>query len=92
MSTPRRRKPDTGLQRPYRPAPADFRETYLRTGWDGIEDHYQTNWRCIRRWIEECGGDELREARARISGGKPRPHLRSPATRYVLGLRRTANS
>lgn len=33
-------------------------------GWDGIAEHYATNWRCIARWIDESGGDELRAARA----------------------------
>lgn len=55
---------DTGLIRPYRPKPADFRETYVSMGWDGIEDHYCTNWRVIRRWIEEEGKAELIAARA----------------------------
>lgn len=53
------RKPDTGLVRPYRPKPDDFRATYIAMGWDGIEEHYETNWRCIRRWILEEGKDEL---------------------------------
>lgn len=68
---------DTGLIRPYRPAPHDFRETYLAIGWDGIEDHYRTNSRCIRRWIEECGGDELRAARAAVTGSTLKPSRRS---------------
>lgn len=83
------RKPDTGLVKPYRPAPPDFREVYLRLGQDrAIEEHYRTNWRCIRRWIEECGGDELRAERARRTGSKLKPARRSGvARRYVLGLR-----
>lgn len=86
-----RRTPDSGLVRPYRPAPADFREVYLRMGWDGIADHYRTNWRVIRRWIQECGGDELREARARVSGRPTAPQRRSgKASRYVIGLKLTA--
>jgi hypothetical protein len=83
---------DTGLIRPMRPCPADFRETYLQLGQDrAIEDHYRTNWRVIRRWIEESGGDELRAERHAISGGSPRPRLRAGnrARRYVLGLRLT---
>lgn len=78
--TPRRW--DTGLIRPYRPAPNDFRETYLRMGWDGIEDHYSTNYRCIARWIEECGGDELREARSKVTGKTTRPGNRRVRYRY----------
>lgn len=40
-------------------------------GWAGIDEHYRTNWRCIRRWILESGGETLREARAvyvRVNG------------------------
>jgi hypothetical protein len=83
------RKPDTGLVRPYRPLPGDFRDVYLRLGQDrAIEEHYRTNWRVIRRWIEESGGDELREQRARITGSALKPARRtSVARRYVLGLR-----
>jgi len=79
---------DTGLERPYRPCPQDFRARFLEMGWDGIDEHYNTNWRCIRRWIEETGGDELRAARREVSGGTARPALRSSAARnYVLGKR-----
>lgn len=87
--TPRRRKPDTGLERPYRPVPADFRQVYLRLGQDReIEEHYRTNWRVIRRWIEEAGGDELRAERSSITGQPLQPARRSGvARRYVLGLR-----
>jgi hypothetical protein len=60
-------------------------------GWDGIADHYRTNWRVIRRWIEECGGEALREERAQLSGYRTRPDIRSGrAKRYVLGLKLTA--
>lgn len=77
-----------GCTRPYRPCPADFREVFLQLGQSKeIEEHYRTNWRVIRRWIEECGGEELRAARREVSGGTPRPALRSEnrARRYVLG-------
>lgn len=82
------RIPDTGLKRPYRPLPFDFRETFLRLGQSKeIEEHYRTNWRVIRRWIEEAGGEELRAARRAVSGGTARPKLRSKAARYVMGVR-----
>lgn len=55
--------PDGGV-RPYRPMPADFRETYIRMGWDGIDEHYRTNWRVIRRWLELVGRKSVIEARA----------------------------
>ncbi|WP_156416975.1 hypothetical protein [Sphingopyxis sp. H050] len=53
-----------GRERPYRTCPADFRQTYIRMGWDGIMEHYATNWRVVARWIDETGRTELREARA----------------------------
>lgn len=79
---------DTGLVRPYRPCPTDFREQFLEMGQSKeIEEHYRTNWRCIARWIEESGGDELRAERfnlaGRKTGGKLRPGRR--ARRYVMG-------
>ena len=58
---------ETGLIRPRRPKPRDFRERYLEMGWDReIEDHYRCNWRCIRRWIIEEGKDQLRADRAAV--------------------------
>ena len=69
---------DTGLIRPMRPCPDDFEEVYLALGQEkAIEEHYRTNWRCIRRWIEESGGDELRARRHARSGGFARPNKRS---------------
>lgn len=82
-----------GITRPYRPCPGDFRTTFLLLGQSReIEDHYRTNWRVIRRWIEECGGETLRAERRAVSGGTPRPKLRaeSRARNYVLGKRLTA--
>lgn len=88
MNAPIRRW-DTGTIRPYRPIPPDFRAVYLRMGQGKeIEEHYRTNWRVIRRWIEEGGGEELRAERAKVSGGFVRPNQR--AKRYVLGRTLTA--
>ncbi len=85
------RPPDTGLEKPYRPMPADFWDVYVRMGWSKeITEHYRTNWRCIRRWIDEAGGDDLRMARAKVSGGHLRPKQRSKPSRYVQGRRLTA--
>lgn len=80
LSAVRRRIPIDGFTRPYRPCPPDFRERYLELGWSKeLIEHYRTNWRCIARWIEEAGGEELRQARAAISGSRPRPYRRSTA-------------
>ena len=84
-----RRTWDTGMVRPYRPAPPDFREVYIRLGQGKeIEEHYRTNYRCVARWIEQNGADELRAERAKVSGGFVRPGQRSK--RYVLGMTLTA--
>lgn len=80
---------DTGCVRPMRPLPTDFREVFMRLGQSKeIEEHYRTNWRVIRRWVEEAGGDELRAERAKVTGNVLHPNRRSSvARRYVLGLR-----
>jgi hypothetical protein len=73
-----------GTRKPMRPCPPDFREMFLRYGWDrAIEEHYRANWRVILRWIEESGGEELREARAAISGRPMAPHRRSRLPTYA---------
>jgi hypothetical protein len=79
-----------GTTRPYRPKPADFRAVYLDMGWDGITEHYGTNWRVIRRWIEQEGREELIAARAAAVAEK-RAERRAEKERgerrrrYVLG-------
>lgn len=78
------RKWDTGLVRPYRPKPVDFRERYIEMGWDGIDEYYQTNWRVIRRWIAEEGREELTAARAQHVREKNRAE-QSRRHRYVMG-------
>ncbi|QTH20812.1 hypothetical protein HRJ34_21190 [Rhizorhabdus wittichii] len=99
----RKRKPDTGLLRPYRPKPADFRETYILIGWDGIDEHFHTNWRCIRRWIieqiaedEAAGRIHLKAARAawiRENGRLlSRTGSRRRAKRYCAGRTLTSVS
>lgn len=86
-----KRRNDTGMVRPYRPCPADFKAVFLVLGQSKeIEEHYRANWRCILRWIEECGGEALRAERRAITGATPRPTLRqgSRARRYVMGQTR----
>lgn len=71
------RQHDTGLILPYRNPSPDFEEVYLLLGQGKeIEEHYQTNWRCVRCWSEECGGDDLRTRRHARSGGFARPSKR----------------
>jgi hypothetical protein len=39
---------------PLRERPADFREQFIRLGWDCV-DHYSTSWKVVARWLEEEG-------------------------------------
>jgi len=92
LAEPRKRKPDTGLIRPYRPKPSDFLETFARMGWDGIDEHYRTNWRVIRRWYLEEGEDRCDQARYewRCQHGVRVPRKRPTRNRraaYVIGTR-----
>lgn len=88
---PTRRTWDTGTVRPYRIAPPNFREAFLRLGWSKeLREELRCNDRCIRRWIEESGGDDLRAARSAVTGHPVKPRNRSK--RYVLGLTLTAVS
>ncbi|GGC23067.1 hypothetical protein GCM10011371_08470 [Novosphingobium marinum] len=48
-----------------RPPPEGFREAYLEEGWDCHPD-FQCGWKTFARWIDQCGGDELRAARAEV--------------------------
>ncbi len=75
-----------GVTKPYRRKPNDFRETYIRMGWDGLPEHYNTNWRVIRRWIEEEGREFLRTARAEYV----RVQRKTRRKRYVMGRTLTA--
>lgn len=49
-----------GKKRPggWRPCPPDFRETYIKEGW-GCQEIYGARTSVVRRWIDECGGEEL---------------------------------
>lgn len=53
-----------GRNRPYRHCPADFRETYIRIGWEYICDHYHAHWTTVARWIDETGRTQLAADRA----------------------------
>lgn len=82
-----------GITNPYRPKPRDFREVYVRIGWDGIEDHFNTNWRVIRRWIEEEGREDLKAERREYVAAKRKHNRenRSKPFRYVMGQRLGGN-
>lgn len=56
--------PAAGTTMAYRPKPADFREVYIRLGFgDELKEHYRTNLRCLRRWVDEEGYAGLHLAR-----------------------------
>lgn len=65
--------------------PIDFRQNYLKYGWD-YERWAGCNSKTFRRWIEECGGGELRKARAE--------HVRKhgPRVRTWIGSYSTSDS
>lgn len=60
-----------------RPCPPDFAEQYILQGWETIGEHYRAGWPVIARWVDECGGDKLRAARAKyvLTFGKRRLHV-----------------
>jgi hypothetical protein len=47
---------------PQRPKPDDFRQQFIRLGWD-VVDHYRTGWKVVDRWVEEEGRASLRADR-----------------------------
>lgn len=56
--------PAAGTTKAYRPKPDGFREVYIRLGFgDELKEHYHTNLRCLRRWVDEEGYDGLHLAR-----------------------------
>lgn len=78
--------PHAGTLQPYRPKPDDFRETFIRIGWSGVEAHYRAHKQTISRWIDEEGRDDLLRARQQVSGYGLKG---SGPRRFVLGLRRS---
>lgn len=74
-STPR--KATLGITKPLRALPRDFRETYIRLGWEGVGPHYGAQWKVIARWLAQAGGDDLRRERSQVTGRRIRPDLQS---------------
>jgi len=56
-------------QRPYEPAPEGFAARFIRDGWRGIERFYGARTDVSTRWVEESGGDRLKELRKRYLRG-----------------------
>lgn len=56
--------PIAGTTKAYRPRPSDFRDAYVRMGFsDDLKEHFRTNIRVLRRWVDEEGYRELHAAR-----------------------------
>lgn len=77
--------PDGSCRKITRHPPADFRERYLEDGWDAHMD-MGCGWKTFCRWIDQCGGDELRAARAAVV------KARGPRLRSCVGTGRTNDS
>lgn len=77
--------PLKGKTKPFRPVPSDFRESYIRLGWQGVTTRYRVHARCIARWIEQCGGDDLRRERSHVTGRPLRPEIRSSGYAWAHG-------
>ncbi|MET0364138.1 MAG: hypothetical protein ABW169_05750 [Sphingobium sp.] len=80
--------PVAGATIGYRLKPADFRDKYIRMGFgDELREHYRTNYRALRRWVDEEGYQELHDARreylkaTKWPNGAPGNRKR----RYVMG-------
>lgn len=44
-------------------APAGFAETFVRWGWRGVETAFGARTGCNKRWVQECGGPDLKQQR-----------------------------
>lgn len=56
------RRQDAKAGAPLRERPADFREQFIRLGWDCV-DHYSTSWKVVARWLDEEGRAEVKADR-----------------------------
>jgi hypothetical protein len=46
-------------QHQVRPCPPTFADVFIRGGWRAVESAFGAHTTCNRRWLAECGGDEL---------------------------------
>jgi len=72
----------SAIRRPWavRRCPSDFPAVYIEGGWFAVELEYGANWKTIMRWIEECGGEDLRQAR--------KVHMRNNRAKASVAARR----
>ena len=59
------RAPRSARQGPpsHKAPPPAFAETFVRHGWRGVEAAFGSRTSCNVRWIAQCGGDALKQAR-----------------------------
>lgn len=46
-----------------KPPPPGFAESFIRWGWRGVETIFGSRTACNVRWVEECGGEDLKGRR-----------------------------
>lgn len=56
-------------QRQYPPAPPEFADEFIKGGWRRVERLYNARTDMIWKWIEDCGGDELKARRRNRNKG-----------------------
>lgn len=67
-------------ERPWQAAecPPDFAETFIQEGWSGIRAKYGFHTRTEKRFIEQAGGNELRQRRAEFLRDRVRSRQSKP--------------
>lgn len=60
--TPPQMPKDRKAGAPLRARPTDFRDQFIRLGWD-VVDHYATSWKVVSRWVDEEGREGLQADR-----------------------------
>ncbi|MGW8135563.1 hypothetical protein ACWGNZ_07980 [Sphingomonas zeae] len=60
--TPPKMPKDGKAGAPLRARPTDFRDQFIRLGWD-VVDHYATSWKVVSRWVDEEGREDLQADR-----------------------------
>lgn len=47
----------------HKPPPPGFEESFVRWGWRGVETIFGSGTHRNVRWVDECGGDQLKARR-----------------------------
>ncbi|MBB3928837.1 hypothetical protein GGR43_004582 [Sphingobium jiangsuense] len=94
---------DWRLRHQRKPCPPGFAEVFIVGGWRGVETVFGSRTSCNKRWVEECGGSDLKAQRQAYLAGrrlyremirrKPRkpqaraPHIGPPVRAAIEFLR-----